>query len=379
MTGVIARACGFGGQVLRSRAHRLGRWGLWLACGVLGQACGNRETLGVSAMSVVSAGVLNDPSNKTLRFDLLTYGMDRFCVEMLRRGAPIELSEHDPVLGRFFADGCSAQIIDNAERQSVVVRFTGRGYVWTNLTGRLGFTSTGLIEYAADFQLHSSGGGEDGESMYIYFRPRSVGQATFEALLIESDLARAGIGVSGVDPRAVGKDMIERQLARGFTVIRRGERGDVEFSPGLVALGERPFRPYTVLNSSKLTIDNDRTEVHPGQQDYIGGLYVAEDDRRLFLSLSLDGAPAADVFVVPEAEGQAMLRAYVTQPGPVPLARAPVLDASVRAREPASLALDIPPGNYFLIVDHSAAAGRSPPAAGPQAAKLDYLLQLGER
>jgi hypothetical protein len=353
-------------------------WGVWLACGVLSQACGNRETLGLSAMSVVSAGVLNDPSNKTLRFDLLTYGMDRFCVEMLRRGAPIELSDHEPVLGRFFADGCSAQIIDNAERQSVVVRFTGRGYAWTNLTGRLGFSSTGLVEYAADFQLHSDGG-DGGESMYIYFRPRSVGQATFDALLIESDLARASVGVSGVDPRAVGKDMIERQLARGFTVIRHGASGEVEFSPGLVALGQRPFRPYTVLHSSKLTIDNDRTEVHPGQQDYIGGLFVADAERRLFVSVSLDGAPAADVFVVPEADGQAMLRAYVTQAGPVPLPRAPLLDASVRAGEPLSLSIDIPPGNYFLILDHSAAAGRSPPAPGPQAAKLDYLLQLGER
>jgi hypothetical protein len=362
-----------------ARERWRGPW-LWvLACGVLSQACGNRETLGLRAMSVVSAGVLNDPSNKTLRFDLLTYGMDRFCVEMLRRGAPIELSDHEPVLGRFFADGCSAQIIDNAERQSVVVRFTGRGYAWTNLTGRLGFSSTGLVEYAADFQLHPSPGEDDGESMYIYFRPRSVGQATFDTLLIESELARASVGVSGVDPRAIGKDMIERQLARGFTVIRHGASGEVEFSPGVVAVGQRPFRPYTVLNSTKLTIDNDRTEVHPGQQDYVGGLFVADAERRLFLSVSLDGAPAADVFVVPEADGQAMLRAYVTQPGPAPLLRAPLLDASVRAGEPLSLSLDIPPGNYFLVIDHSAAAGRSPPAAGPQAAKLDYLLQLGER
>jgi hypothetical protein len=346
---------------------------------VLSQACGNRETLGVGAMSVVSAGVLNDPGNKTLRFDLLSYGMERFCVEMLRRGAPIDLSEHEPVLGRFFADACSSQLIDNPGRQSVVVRFSGRGYAWTNLTGRLGFSSTGLVEYAADFQLHPSGGGSDSESMYIYFRPKSVGQVTFEALLIESDMARTGLGVSGLDPRAIGKDLIERQLARGFTVIRHGASGEVEFSPGLIAAGKRPFRPYTVLHSAKLTIDNDRTEVHPGQQDYVGGIFVADGDRRLSLSLALDGVPAADVFVVPEANGQAMLQAYVTRAGAAPLPAAPLLDSTVRAREPLALSLDIPPGNYFLVIDHSAAAGRSPPGAGPQAAKLDYLLQLGDR
>jgi hypothetical protein len=353
--------------------------GVWLVCGVLSQSCGNRETLGLSAMSVVSAGVLNDPSNKTLRFDLLTFGMDRFCVEMLRRGAPIKLSDHEPVLGRFFAEGCSAQVIDNPERQSVVVRFSGKGFVWTNLTGRLGFSSTGLVEYAADFQLQPSGEGEDGERMYIYFRPKSVGQVSFEPLLIESDVARAGLGVSGVDPRNVGKDLIEKQLARGFTVIRHGTSGGVEFSPGMIAAGDLPFRPYTVVNSTKLSLDNDRTEVHPGQQDIIGGIFVADGDRRLFLSLSLDGAPAADVFVVPEADGQLMLQAYVTRAGPAPLPRAPLLDAALQAHAPLSLSLDIPPGNYFLVLDHSTAAGRSPPAAGQQAAKIDYLLQLGDR
>jgi hypothetical protein len=49
--------------------------------------CGNQESLGVSALSVVSAGVVNDPANKSLRFDLLKFGLERFCIEMQRRGA----------------------------------------------------------------------------------------------------------------------------------------------------------------------------------------------------------------------------------------------------------------------------------------------------
>jgi hypothetical protein len=346
--------------------------GAWLGCGALSLACGNREALGVSAMSVVSAGVVNDPSNKSLRFELLSFGMDRFCVEMLRRGAPLELADHQPVLGRFFADGCNAQVIDNTERQSVVVRFSGVGYAWTNLTGRLGFASTGLVEYAADFQRH-------GDGMYIYFRPRSVGQVTFRALLIESDLARAGLGVSGIDPQAVGKDIIERQIARGFTVIRDSERGEVQYAPGIIPVGQHPFKPYQIARSPKLTIDNDRTEVHPGQQDYVGGVFVPDDDQRLTLTLALDGAPAIDVFVVPASDGQAMIQAYVTRAGGVPLARAPLLDGELRSTEPLTLQLDVPRGNYFLIFDHSSSAGRTTPAAGQQAAKIDYLAQLGER
>jgi len=354
---------------LRSTAHTAG---LALVCGLLAQGCGGREALGVSAMNVVSAGVLNDPANKTLRFDLLTYGMDRFCVEMLRRGAPLKLADHDPVLGRFFADGCSAQVLDDPERQSVVVRFSGKGYAYTNLTQRLGFTSTGLIEYAADFQLAD-------DSMYIYFRPRSVGQVAFGARLIESTLARAGLGMSGVDPNQMGKDIVERQLGRGFTVIRRSQGGEVEYAPGLVPLGEHPFKPYRVSGSSKLTIDNDRTEVHPGQQDYVGGVHVGEAGRRLFLNVALDGAPMADLFVVAAADAQAMLQAYVTQAGGAVLPRAPLLEGQVQARQPLELQLDVPPGDYFLVFDYSASAGRAAPASGPQAAKLDYLAQLGER
>jgi hypothetical protein len=334
--------------------------------------CGNNEALGVSALSVVSAGVINDPSNKSLRFDLLKFGLDRFCVEMRRRGAPIKLSDHEPVLGRFFADDCHAQVIDHTDRQSVVVRYSGRGYGWTNLTERLGFSSTGLVEYAADFQQHA-------DSMYIYFRPRSVGGATFQTLLIESTLAQVGLGMSGVDAEAIGKDISTRQLQRGFTVIRHSARGDVEFSPGLIPVGQRPFRPFQVVNSDKLTLDNDRTEVHAGQQDFIGGLYVADDQRRLSLNLNLDGAPAVDVLVVPEADGQLMVQAYVTERGGARLPRAPLLEAELRASEPLRLELNVPAGNYYLLLDHSPAAGRSNPVPGQQAAKIDYLIQLGER
>lgn len=343
-----------------------------LSCGLVSQGCGNREALGVSAMSVVSAGVTNDPSNKSLRFDLLTYGIDRFCVEMLRRGAPLELGEHEPVLGRFFADSCSAQVIDNSDRQSVVVRFSGKGYAWTNLTGRLGFASSGLVEYAADFQLHD-------DDMYIYFRPRSVGQTTFQVLLIESDLARAGLGVSSVDPSALGKDIVDRQLGRGFTVIRHSERGEVQYAAGIVPVGQRPSTPYQVVRSEKLTIDNDRTEVHPSQQDYVCGVAVGGEGARLTLNLALDGAPAIDVFVLPEADARGMREAYVTRAGGVPLLRAPAFDAQLLANQPLELGLDLPRGDYCLLLDHSANAGRSPPAAGQQAAKVDYLLQLGER
>ncbi len=333
--------------------------------------CGSSEALGVSALSVVSAGVVNDPANKSLRFDLLEFGLERFCVEMQRRGAPLKLSDTEPVLGRFFADSCQARVIDEEQRQSVVVSYSGSGYGWTNLTGRLGFSSSGTVEYAADFQQR------DG-AMYIYFRPRSVAGIAFRTLMIESALAHIGIGVTGVDANAVGQDIVRRQIERGFTVIRHSARGDAEFSTGLVPLGQRPFRPFQVRSSDKLTIDNDRTELHSGQQDLIGGLYVPESDQKLSLHLSLDGVAAVDVLVLPEARALALLRSYVNQPGPARLLAAPVIDAELRAGQPLRLEFKAQPGNYYLMFDHSALVGRSTPPAGDQAAKIDYLVQLGE-
>jgi hypothetical protein len=334
-------------------------------------ACGNSESLGISALSVVSAGVVNDPANKSLRFDLLKFGLSRFCVEMQRRGAPLKLSDNQPVVGRFFADGCQARVLDEEQRQSVIVSFSGTGYGWTNLTGRLGFTSSGSVEYAADFQQHD-------DAMYIYFRPRSVAGIAFRTLLIESALAQIGLGVTGVDANAIGQDIVRKQIERGFTVIRHSANGDAEFSPGLVPLGQRPFRPFQVVNSDKLTLDDDRTEVHAGQQDFVGGLYVPERGHKLSLNLSLDGVAAVDVLIVGEADGAGMLRGYVNQAGPARLLNPPIADAELRAGQPLRLEFNVQPGNYYLVLDHSAGMGRSTPPPGDQAAKIDYLVQLGD-
>jgi len=227
------------------------------------------------------------------------------------------------------------------------------------------------VEYAADFQQQAG-------AMYIYFRPRSVAGIAFRTLMIESALAQIGIGVAGVDANAIGQDIVRRQIERGFTVIRHSAQGDAEFCPGLVPPGQRPFRPFQVVNSDKLTIDDDRTEVHGGQQDFVGGLYVPERGRKLSLNLSLDGVAAVDVAIVPEAQALELLRGYVHQAGPARLLAAPVADAELRAGQPLRLEFNVQPGNYYLVLDHSTGIGRSSPPPGDQAAKIDYLVQLSQ-
>ncbi|HEX7669141.1 MAG TPA: hypothetical protein VF395_06150 [Polyangiaceae bacterium] len=338
-------------------------------------ACAKKETLGMGAMGLLGPGVINDPKNKSLRFDLLKFGLDQFCQEMTGRGAPLKLRDGEPVLGRFFADGCNSQIIDEDTRKSFVVQYSGRGYGWTNLTQRLGFSSSGLVEYAPDFQL------EDG-AMYVYFRPVNVASAAFQTLTVESALARGGLAVTGVNPDQLGRDMVEGQLRRGFTVIRTGSSGETDFGMGYIPVGKKPFRPFYVESVDKVVLDDDRTEVHGNQQDFVGGFVVKEDDQALYMTVQVDGAPAVDIFLVPKADGDRVIDRYVRTPGPSLLFAPPLLEDTVAAGAPYKRTVPVPKGTYYLLVDNSAALGRSAPPAilgDDRAARVDYVVTVGDR
>jgi hypothetical protein len=346
-----------------------------LALSSVGLGCPSRESIGASGVAILGAGVVNNPGNKSLRFDILKFGLDNFCREMLKGGAPLKLADDQPVIGRFFADSCQSQVVDDDARKSFIVQFTGRGYAWTNLTGRIGFSSRGLVEYAPDFQLH------DG-AMYVYFRPRMIDATAFQLLLIESAAARAGAAVAGVNPEELGRRIVDGQLRRGFTVIRYGKDGQTDFGMGVIAKGDRPFKPFQIETEDKRVLTNERTEVHAGQQDFVGALDVDDDDRALYLTLSLDGAQAIDVLLVPKAQGDAMLAGYIEKPGGTALGMPALLDEPLTGGQLWKRYVVVPKGRYYVILDNSVAAGRSAPPQTPlddRAAKVDYLLMVGEK
>jgi hypothetical protein len=323
----------------------------------------------------VSKGVVNDPRNKSLRFDLLEFGVKELCRELTTRGAPLRMRDDQPVMGRFFADSCSAQPIDEETRKSIVVQYSGRGYAWVRDTGRVGFTSSGVVEFAPDFQI-------DGGRMYVYFRTRNVNASAFQLLLVESGMAATALTTLGVPVNSIGQHIVESQLKRGFTVVRHGKSGEVDFGLGLIPKGELPFHPFQVKGSDKLTLANDRTELHAGQQDFIGAFEIEKDGENLWLTLALDGAPAADVAIVPKAAGDQMIAQLTSSPGPQRPSMTPFIDegfvSSSLYRRPVSL----PKGFYYLVLDHSGVMGPTAPDAntgGARAAKVDYLVQRGGR
>jgi hypothetical protein len=324
----------------------------------------------MSSMAVLGSGVVNDPANRSLRFDMLKFGLDQFCEEMLKGGAPLKLADDQPVTGRFFAASCQTQILDEETRKSFIVQFQGKGYVWGNPVGRVGFTAAGLVEYATDFQRHEG-------ALYVYFRPRLVDSTAFQPVMVESSAAEAALAAVGVNPAELGKRVVEGQLRRGFTVIRYSDRGETDFGMGVIELGERPLHPYQVMTEDKHVLFNERTELRPGQQDYVGAFAVEDDDQALYVTLSVDGAPAVDALVVPQAVGDTLVDAYIRTPGAQPLSGNTLLDEVVQPGALAKRYVAVPPGRYYLLLDHSDRAGRSAPSSA-SAAKVDYLVLTGD-
>ena len=357
----------------------LGRYSILIAASLSAlSACASRDSLGSHAVSVLGAGVINDPSNKSLRFDILKFGLDTFCGEMLKGGAPLKFGDDEPVVGRFFADSCDSQVLDDEAHKSFVVQYTGKGYAWTNVTQRIGFSSRGVVEYATDFQL------SDG-AMYVYFRPRLIDGAAFQTTLVESALAKGGLAVAGVNVNDLGKHIVESQLRRGFTVIRRDSSGSTDFALGIVAPGEKPFKPFEVKQTAKQILANERTEVHMGQQDYVGAFEVTDSNQALYLTVAVDGARNADILVVPKPVGDPLLDTYLRNAGGAALPTStPALldDTAIQSTALWQRFVNVEPGRYYLVIDNSAQLGRSAPdtsAKDDAAAKVDYLLLLGAR
>ncbi|MGC4092405.1 MAG: hypothetical protein QM756_31920 [Polyangiaceae bacterium] len=320
-------------------------------------------------------GVVNDPKNRSLRFDLLKFGLEQFCAEMSARGLALKMSDDEPVMGRFYASACNTQTLDEETRKSFVVQYAGAGFAASSQGGRVGFSTTGLVEYAPDFLM------KDG-ALYVYFRPRVVDATGFQTLLVESQLAASALKLFGVNADAFGRKVVDSQLRRGFTVVRYGSSGETDFGLGTIALGEKPYHPFHVESEDKRTLANERTEVHLGQQDYVGPLNVDSDGQALYFTLNVDGAQAIDALLVAEPIGKSAIDTFTKQAGPVAL-KGPVLLSEPVARGALwKRYVPVPKGRYYLVLDNSGAAGPTTPAAGPadgQSARTDVLVLLGDQ
>jgi len=331
----------------------------------VGASCGP-STLGLVP------GVVNDPHNLSLRRSILAYGLEHVCDELRGRNMPLRFWDEDPIAGRFFPSTCSSRDLPNGD---MLLQFAGQGYVWTDMSLRLGFVAGAAVAYDTDFIL-------DGEAMYVYFRPREGPPPSFSTRLVEQQQAALYSALLGRRegqslPDSIGTQIMTAQLARGFTVIRDAA-GGIAFGVGVVPPGARPPEGYLGLDHSKPVLANERVDIHQNQRDFAGPFEVPPG-KALGLLVSVAGAPAVDVLLVPRAAGEAWLGAYTTQLGTTPPPAAPMLDDVVATGAPYRRVLPVPPGDYYLVLDHTATAGRTSLPTTPRddhAATVSFAVDL---
>ena len=356
------------------RHHRLGALLVLLALGIWLSSCaGMAQGAGADVLAIMP-GVINRADNKSLRFAMLKYGLESFCQEMLKRGAPLKLAEEQPSVGRFFPQRCDTRLVDDDAHRTFLVQFSGAGYAWTNLTQRIGFDASGVVEYDPDFLLH------DG-TMYLYFRTKHVASTNFQAGMIENTATSLALVLApGGFAAKFGQQVVAAELTRGFTVIRRGD-GTVDFGLGIVEKGKMPFHPYQIKGDARTVLANERIEVHARQREFLGPFEVDSQGRALFLTVGVDGAEGVDVMVVPRDAGDQWLSLYIHQPMTTPPAYPPLLADVALSSQPYRKMLPVAKGRYYLVIDNTPTAGRIAPPPNlfdDRAALVNYAVELGD-
>lgn len=331
---------------------------------VLLPAC-NKTALGQGAVAIVGEGVINDPGNRTLRFELLKYGLKEMCNEMTSRFAALRRQPGEPANGRFAAQTCQIPASPE-EAPHVQLSFAGDGFAWLRPTGRLGFTAEATPHFAPDFRLH-------GDDMYVYFRTLQVETVNFTLRLAE----RTGAGMaSALAPgmvAAMGREVLTAELKRGFTIVRKPS-GATAFFPGLIPLGKAPAAPFGESEGTRRELAHGRTELAAWQQDYVGAFSVTETGKALYLDIEVDGAPDVNVLVVGEPEARRMFTRYVTERQLPPLSAPPVLSDRAFRGQRFDRPVPVPPGRYALVLTRMVPPGS--PLTG--AAKVDFRVELGD-
>ncbi len=319
------------------------------------------------------AGPINDPSNRTLRRNLMSFGLGQFCTQMISRSAPLKLTPDAPIIGRFYPQHCQQDVLDNGD---LLVHFDGFGYAWTNVSKKVTFHSAAAVQYNQDFRC------ADDNSIYAYFDARVSPLPDFHVDQIEQPMAN--LVQAWVAPYSdnFGRQIVSGKLAQGFTVIC-GDDGSMDFDLGHLALGQRPLHPFNVHNSSRLEWESGRSSVYANERDFIGPISVQGDGHAIYLTMQLDGQASVNVLLVPKNEGDASLQLYMNYGPSGPLAFPPRFADFVQYGVQYQRAVPVPAGMYYVVIDNTTPAARAAPApilpfGVDAAAVVSYAIQIGD-
>jgi hypothetical protein len=341
---------------------------LLFACGLLASSSAGCTSCAQSYIGLMP-GTMNDPANRTLRREILSFGIGKFCTELMKHSAPLKLADDQPAIGRFFPTSCNAKELSNGD---LLVALAGDGYGWTNISKKVTFDMTGTVEYDQDFQL-------DGSTMYAYFRTKQITKSDFKSRAIENTLVSFVNQLTPVGDN-FGKQLLANEISKGFTVIRDKD-GQADFGLGVVETGKKPLKPWDVHGTSRIQYENTRSEIHQNQRDFIGPIWIEDSSRALMITSTLDGLDAADVLVLGKADGEASVAAYLNQGASGPLTGTPLFSDVMQAGVQYVKAIPLPKGVYYLVLDNTPTAGRVAPPVNlldDRAGTFTYVVQIGD-
>ena len=329
-----------------------------------------------SCVALAGCGWLRSSVNNSpgLRWWLFSnFGAQQMCPKVLASGIGLKLTGSDDIIGRFFPNRCDQRVDDG--RQTVTVSFSGTGFAWTPVAGRIGFAAQAAIEYRMDFRLTD-------DAVYVFGVPASTPAAPqFQLGAVENKVVDwAAKSPVGYLANAFGSQILASHLAAGFTVIRT-DNGD-EFSLGHLEPPARPPRPFGLSGDDRILYASETTQLHPGQIDTLGPFEVTEKSQALYFRFQVEG-PALEGFVWPKSvidpwrEGLQTGVALSPPPQP-PIAGFALNPGSNQQRIPLN------PGLYMIVLDESAQLGTVNPPFNPLgmlgagAARVSYAVELGD-
>lgn len=329
------------------------------------------------SIATMVPGVVNASSNRSLRRDLLSFGTKTLCAELLKRSVPLRLRNDDPNTGRFFVRTCALK--EQPSTGNLLFQLSGVGYGWSNLTKRIGFETSATVEYDQDFRV------ED-DKLYLYFRPAQPPQQQFTLKMAERvETAPFGPLIAVGSPtefaQNLGQSLLLHELERGFTVVRESD-GSTDFSLGLVRPGVMGATGFYRNDTPRTVLANETIEVHANERDFAGPFEVTSDSEALFLSMTLEGTTAVDILVYQRSQGDVWLQQYFQETAPTAPPTPPIFDDTVNAGMLYRRLVRVPKGQYYVVIDNTGSAGRTPPlvlaADDDRAAYVSLAVERGD-
>jgi hypothetical protein len=302
------------------------------------------------------------------------FGVAQLCPEMLKRGAPLKLDPQGNTIGRFFPRECQHQVNDAA--RTVTVSFSGTGFAWTPVAGRVGFSASAAIEYRMDFYLGD-------EADYVWARTNQILQGPdFQVGSVQNKVVdwatRSPVGYLA---NTFGSQIVSSHLASGFTVVRT-ESGD-EFALGHLSPPQRPKKPFDTTAGDRYVFMNETTEVQVDQIDMLGPFDVAKPGQALFLRMRLQGPPI-DVMVFYRGVGDLWRDGLQLGAPLAPPNQAPLTGFTLNPGADLTQRIPLPQGHDHVEQDNRNKVGQpNPPsnplaAMGANAAVVSYTAEHGQ-